>query len=203
MENEKISETFTYTLEDRYELEDLQKRHLYITSGIDEETAHQIAYYILRWNLEDKDVAKKDRKPITIYISSPGGGVEDGFGIVDAIITSKTPVHTVNLGMCASMAFIIYISGHKKYSMPHAQFLMHDGSTFFVGSTAKAADQMKFYTEQFETMTKDFILEHTKITSETYDENYRKEWYFLPVEAKQHGVVEYIIGRDCKIDAIL
>lgn len=36
-----------------------------------------------------------------------------------------------------------------------------------------------------------------------YENKYKTEWYFLPETAKKIGVVDYIVGEDCDMDAIL
>ena len=96
--------------------------------------------------------------------------------------------------MCASMGFLIFLAGHKRYSLQRSEFLMHDGSTYGWDSTAKMKDRMDFETGQVEKMTKEYIMSRTNIDSDLYDAKYRVEWYFLPEEAKCHGVVDYIIG---------
>lgn len=199
---ENIKENFNYCYEDKFTIEDIEQRRLYINFAIDEQVIESIAYHILRYNRLDKGIPKEERKPIILYINSPGGSVVDGYGLIDAISASTTPVYTVNQALCASMGFLIFISGHKRYSMEHSEFLMHDGSTFGYDSTAKMKDRMEFETNQLERMTKKYILEHTKIDDKTYDEKYRVEWYFLPDEGKDIGVVDYIIGKDCTIDEI-
>lgn len=42
-------------------------------------------------------------EPITMYINSPGGSVIDGMAILDTMNLIKSPVHTVCMGMAASM----------------------------------------------------------------------------------------------------
>lgn len=200
---ESIKKTISMDYTEVYELESLDQRKLYINSDIDEAVIDTIVFHILRYNNMDKGIPKENRIPIILYINSPGGTVSDGYGLIDAIITSKTPVYTVNQAMCASMGFLIFLAGEKRYSMPHAEFLMHDGSTFGYGSTAKMKDRMEFEAGQLEKMTKDYVLKRTKITEKKYDEKYRVEWYMLPSEAKENGVTQYIIGEDCDIDDIL
>lgn len=101
------------------------------------------------------------------------------------------------------MGFLIFIAGNKRYTMPHAEFLMHDGSNFAMGSTAKMKDRMDFELGELEEMTRNYIIGRTTITEDVYKENYRKEWYFLPEIAKKYGVADYIIGTDCDIDEII
>jgi ATP-dependent Clp protease protease subunit len=157
----------------------------------------------MRYNREDKDKPVDERKPIYLYINSPGGEVVNGYGLIDAILNSKTPVYTVNLAQCASMGFLIFLAGAKRYAMSHAEFLMHDGSTFSWDSTAKAKDRMEFETIQLEKMTKEYIISRTTIDEKLYDEKYRVEWYMLPEEAKSHQICTHIVGTDCEMDDIL
>lgn len=190
-------------MEDTFMLEDLEDRRLYLNNIIDENIIDSIVYYIMRFNRQDKGKPKEERLPIKLYINSLGGSVPDGYGLIDAILTSNTPVYTINQAMCASMGFLIFIAGDQRYSMPHAEFLMHDGSSFAMGSTAKMKDRMDFELGELEEMTKNYILSRTKIDETTYREKYRMEWYFLPEVAKKYGVVDHIIGEDCNIDEII
>lgn len=199
----EIKENFTYTYADKLEMEDCENRHLILNDTVDEEVFNTLIYNILRWNADDKGIPPQERKPIILYINSPGGSVTDGYGLIDAMLASKTPVITVNQGFAASMGFLIFLAGDKRYSMEHSEFLMHDGSTGGLGSTAKMKDRMEFETNQLEEMTKKYIMSRTSIDNELYDNKYRVEWYMLPPEAKSHGIVDYIVGVDCDIDEIL
>lgn len=204
-ETKKIetSETFTYSYGDKFDIEDVECRKIYLNCEIDENIIDTAVYHILRYNRLDKDIPIEKRKPIIIYINSPGGNVSDGYSLIDAIRLSKTPVYTVNLALAASMGFLIFIAGHKRYAMPHSEFLMHDGSTMGFDSTAKMRDRMEFETVELEKMTKEYIQSCTNIDDELYDAKYRCEWYFLPRKAKEIGAVDYIIGEDCNLDDIV
>jgi ATP-dependent Clp protease protease subunit len=190
-------------MEDTFDIEDLEGRRLYINFGIDESVIESIVYQIMRFNREDKGKPVEERTPIKLFINSPGGDVCAGYGLIDAILTSKTPVYTINQAMCASMGFLIFIAGDKRYTMPHSEFLMHDGSTAGWDSTAKMKDRMDFELGELEQMTREYILSRTQITEDMYKEKYRVEWYFLPKLAKEIGVADYIIGEDCDIDEII
>jgi len=199
----EIKELFNYCLEDKYNIEDLEGRRLYINYNIDSNIVDDIVYHIMRYNREDKGIDVPNRKPIILYINSNGGSVPDGYAVIDAIVNSKTPVFTVNQGYCYSMGFLIFLAGHKRYSMPSATFLMHDGATAAWDSTAKVKDRMNFETNQVEVYTKNYILSRTKIDDKLYEEKYRVEWYFYPEEAKKYGVSDYIVGVDCDINEIV
>ena len=161
------------------DIEEINGRRLYINSVIDENVIDTIVYHILRFNRDDKGIPKEDRRPIFLYINTPGGSVVDGFGLIDAVICSKTPIYTINQALCASMGFLIFLAGEKRFTMPHSEFLMHDGSGFACDSMAKMKDRMEFETQQLEKMVKEYIMERSDIDDDLYDNKYRIEWYML------------------------
>lgn len=170
---------YNYCYEDKFAEEDLDNRRLYLNSDVDENAIDNIVYHIMRYNRIDKGIPKEERTPIILYINSPGGSVVDGYGVIDAILTSETPVYTVNVAMCASMGFLIFIAGAKRFSFAHSEFLMHDGSTMGFDSTAKMRDRMEFETVELEKETRRYILSRTEIDEQLYNEKYRCEWYFF------------------------
>ena len=200
---EQLKKSIVYNMGDTFDMEDLDGRRLYINSEIDDMVIESIVYQIMRYNRMDRGIPVEERDPIKLYINSPGGDVPAGYGLIDAILTSKTPIYTINQAMCASMGFLIFIAGQKRFTMPHSEFLMHDGQNIAYGSTAKVKDRMNFELGELEEMTKGYIIAHTKINEELYDEKYRVEWYFLPQKAKEVGVADYIVGEDCDIDDII
>ena len=198
----KIKEVMNYSLEDKFQLEDLKQRKLYINFEIDENLLNDITYHILRFNTEDKGKEISDRKPILLYCVSNGGSVNDGFGLIDVILNSKTPVYTINLSYNYSMGLLIFLSGSKRFATQNATFLLHDGQNFMYNSSAKLKDAMKFE-EQREQKIKNYVLSRSKLTSEEYDKNYRVEMYLYSSEAKEKGFVDLIVGEDCTIDDII
>ena len=187
-----------------YEIKDLAERRLFINGEIDDEVIDTIVYHILNYNREDKDIRPEDRKPIILYINSPGGSVYSGYALISAMQCSKTPIYTVNQGMCASMAFLIFLAGKKRFSMQNSTFLMHDGqSGAMFETTSKLRDRVEFETGQLEQHTKEYVLSRTSIDEKFYDEKYRVEWYMLPHEAKKYSICDYIVGEDCTIDEII
>ncbi len=72
---------------------------------------------------------------IGIYINCPGGSVMQAANIFSAILKTKTPVDTYNVGLCASAAGLVFMAGRKRYMADYAQFMMHP-----VGSTNGEAD---------------------------------------------------------------
>lgn len=198
-----IKEVINYSLLDKYDIEDFENRRLYINDIIDNQIVDSIVYHILRYNREDKKIPAEQRKPIILYVNSNGGSVPDGYALIDAIMTSKTPVYTVNQGYCYSMGFLIFLAGSKRFSMPSATFLMHDGSTMGWDSTAKMKDRMDFETNQVEKHTKNYIISRTTIDEKLYDEKYRTEWYMYSSEAIKYEICTHIVGNNCDIDEVI
>ena len=186
---------------------DERDRRLYLTSPIDAcdydydmSMATQLVDNILAFNREDRDIPVTERKPIRLYINSPGGDITDGFAVVSAIKLSKTPIYTVNIGRWASMAFLIGITGHKRFSLPNMTFLMHDGQNFAYGSTTKVQDEAEFNKRYVKEVIRTHVLEHGKMTAEEYDRRVREEVYMLSSDALEYGFIDEIVEN---IDDIL
>ena len=202
-EKKPIDVCYNYDFTDKLLMGDLDNRHLLINDEIDASTIDIIVFHIIRYNKMDKGIPVDERKPILLFMNTVGGSVFDGFGVVDAIQRSVTPVYTINIALCASLGFDIFIAGKKRFAMPHSVFLMHDGATMMNDSTAKTKDVIDFICGQFAESTKQYVVDNTGISSEAYDDKYRKEWFFMADEAKRLHVVDYIIGEDYMLDDIL
>lgn len=191
-------------LDDYFYLKEYSERKHYITDVIDSTSVEDACKAILQYNKEDAAAGldKDARKPVMIYLDTPGGEVTAGMKLIDIIQSSKTPVYIVNLGTCYSMGFLIYIVGHKRFASRNATFLMHDGSIEIGGSSSKTRDYIAF-NDMLEERTKALVTSTTTISSELYDEKFRKEWYMFAQEAKELGIVDYIVGYDCEIEDIL
>ena len=92
-----------------------------------------IVRMILRWNMEDAGTPPESRKPIWLYIESIGGNAIYMWTLIDAIFASVTPVYTVNMGLAASAAGLIFMAGSKRFMMPRAKVMIHEGSASFEG----------------------------------------------------------------------
>lgn len=183
-------------------IRDLAQRKLFLNTEISQYSVHEIVKHILQYNKEDKGTPVEERKPILLYLVSDGGDLYSCFELIDAIITSKTPVYTINLGYQYSAGFLIGLAGHKRFATRNATYLLHDGYCAVEGSAAKTQDSMEFQTRMRDRV-KRFTTEHSKITPEEYDGKFRFEWYMYADEAKEKGIVDCIIGEDCDIDEVV
>lgn len=161
----------------------------------DVSTTSRLVETIISINRKDcaDGIPPEKRIPIRLYINSPGGDITEGFALVSAIELSKTPVWTINVGQWCSMAFLIGISGHKRFSMPNMTFLMHEGMAFAGGSASKMQDRAKFDERFKDEVIKAHILRHSQMDSEDYDASERVELYMLPENALEYGFIDEIV----------
>lgn len=166
----------------------------------DASMASKLIEYIFEYNRRDKGTPTENRTPIRLYINSPGGDITEGFALISAIKLSKTPIYTINVGQWSSMAFLIGISGHRRFSLPNTMFLMHDGSTAMFGSASKVQDRIDFEKRFEREVIKKHVLDHSKMDEVDYDALARVELYLLPQDALKRGFIDEIITD---IDTIL
>ena len=154
----------------------------------------ELVRYIARWNKEDKKVPIKQRKPIRIFIFSPGGDLETYRSIADVIQLSKTPVVGINMGMAYSAAAMIFLSCHTRLMLPSASILFHKGSGNLGGSFNEVYAAMIEYQKQVEELS-NIIEKNTTYSLEEIEENMNGDWYIRADEALKHGVCHKIIDN--------
>lgn len=193
-------------------LNEIDARRLYLygeiasSDGCDDDCtfytsqAASIVKKIFDYNREDRGLHGVERQPIILYINSPGGELAEGFSLVAAMKLSKTPIYTINTGMWCSMAFLIGITGSKRYSLPFTTFLMHEASGFSFGKISNMEDKIKFDRKFSDTVVKQHVLKHSRMTEEEYDHVVKNELYLLPEEALEYGFIDEIVTD---IDTIL
>lgn len=189
------------SIDDCFAAASLKKRILILSGNICSETIRNIIITIHAFNNEDSGTRKEDRRPIILLISSPGGNVLDSFSLIGTIIHSITPVWTVNIGYCFSMAFHVFVCGEKRFAYPSSVFLLHDGQTGNFDSTLKLQDYAGFEKRYRNTLMLNNILDHTSITEEEYRQNERMEfeWYMFANEAQRYDILDYIINEQVSI----
>lgn len=131
-------------------------------------------------------------KPIKLYINSPGGSVNAGWEIIDTMQAIKSPVHTINTAMCASMAAVILSFGKKRYSLPHARVMIHEVSS---GMQGKFRD-MKAEFEETEKINKITLTALAKNCGKTYDEIMNdavRDLWLNAEESQKYGIIDEVI----------
>ena len=171
--------------------QDEMDRILWIEGEITEslfETSKQIMHY----NRVDKEIPVEGRKPIKIFINSPGGLLEETLAFVKLVEMSKTPIWTINTGGAHSAAGLILMSGHRRLAMPNTSCVIHSGSGGVGGTYEQTVEQMKNYDVLVEKM-RDFILTKTKIDKKRFNKNKAKDWYIYTNEMLEYGIVDEIV----------
>lgn len=183
------------------QLPDPELRNFYVdlehrTFWLDEEVTPyllELIKYIIGWNAEDAATPVEKRQPIRIYFFSPGGDLDINYALIDTIKMSVTPIIGINIGQCASAAAYIYLSCHRRYMLPHAYFIFHQGSGTISGTFEQICAQMEDYQNQVEELS-GFMLEHTDYSEEEVANKIVGEWYVRKDEAIEKGVAHKVIN---------
>ena len=175
-----------------------KERKIFLDSDIADDTI-EIAKMIMRWNMEDKGLPPERRRPIWLYIMCYGGDLDYTWNMCDAIKTSDTPVYTVNLGVAASGASLIFISGRKRFMLPTAKVLVHEGSAEVKGDAVKVMDATDSYKLALRKM-KEYILAHTKIPARLLNRKRNNDWEIDAATCLEMGVCDEIVTS---LDTIL
>lgn len=168
-----------------------ENRIFYIDYEIDE-TILEIQKAIININIADKGIDPTERIPVKLLINSPGGYLSETMSLASTMVMSKTPIITVNMGIAYSGGGLLLMAGHRRYAMPYSKALIHSGSGGTYGTYEQTTEQQKTYKRQVDDMGQ-FILERTGMDEKIYKKNKSREWYLMPEEQVQHGVVHAIV----------
>ena len=173
---------------------DEEDRVFWLDSEVDQNTL-ELVKMIIRCNKEDKDKPIEERKPITVFIDSPGGSVEVLYAVVKAMRASKTIVRTVNYCTCFSAASEILAAGTPgyRYCMPGSIIMCHTGSVSF-GGTIENVEATKKFCDALCKRCTDLFLENTKLDSKVYKKKTTNDWYIFEDEAIEYGIVDKVIN---------
>lgn len=170
---------------------DEQNRVLWVEGEIND-GLFELSKMILGYNREDKDIPVEQRKPIKIFINSPGGDLDSTLAFIGLMNISKTPIWTIDACWAYSAAGLILMAGHKRYALPNTECLIHSGSGQLGGSYEQTAEQMKNYKYLVDKM-RDFILSRTKIDQKLFKKQSSKDWYIYTDEMLNFGIVDEIV----------
>lgn len=149
-----------------------------------------LAKEFIRLNIAEAKVA--DPEPITLYIHSYGGDLDQAQFFCDLIESSHVPVITVAAGVAMSAGLLIFLSGKKRYAYKHSQLLIHQGSASFSGTADEIKSAQQSYERKLEKM-ESYILSHTKIDKKLFDKKKSKDWYVSGEELLTLGIADKII----------
>lgn len=171
--------------------EDLNERVWNLVSEVDDSLL-DFARHVIRWNREDRGIPVEERKPIRLYINSPGGDLNIFYTVKDVVEMSKTPIIAINLGTAYSAAALLFLSCHERYMLKSSKLLFHLGSANMSGSYLDLMNAVADYQDQVESFVS-AIQEKTTYTPKEIEDNIASDWYIDAEDALAHGAATKII----------
>lgn len=134
-------------------------------------------------------------KPIEFYINSPGGSVQAGLMIYDAMQLMDSPVNTTCIGSAASMGAVLLAGGTGTRScLPNSRVMIHQVSSGFHGTTSdiniQVAETNKLYDRLLEILSK-----HTKKDKETLRKDCERDYWMSPEMALDYGIIDEVLNK--------
>jgi ATP-dependent Clp protease protease subunit len=167
----------------------LNERVIFLGRPIDDDVANLVVAQLL--HLESVDPERE----ISLYINSPGGSMDAGFGIFDTMRFIKPDVSTICVGMAMSMGSLLLAAGApgKRLTLPNARILIHQPSGGFQGQStdigihAEEAIKMRARREGI-------YANLTGQPAERIHDDMERDRFFTPEEAVADGLADRVIA---------
>ena len=166
----------------------LKERIIFLAGPIDDDTANIVIAQLLFLEAEDP------KKDITLYINSPGGQIQSGLAIVDAMHHVKPDVATVCMGMAASMGATILSQGKKgkRFTLPNSEVMIHQPLTGVEGQASDIQITAKHIMRLKEKLTK-MMADATGQSYKKVESDKDRDYWMDADEAKKYGLVDHIL----------
>ncbi|HZT15433.1 MAG TPA: ATP-dependent Clp protease proteolytic subunit [Gaiellaceae bacterium] len=166
----------------------LRERIVFLGQEVEDGIANLIAAQLLFLDAEDPG------KDISLYINSPGGSSYAMMAIYDAMQYVRSDVSTVCLGMGMSAAAMILCGGApgKRFALPNAKIMIHQGSGGFRGTPADiqiAAREILSLTRRMA----EIISRHSGQDVEQVMRDIDRDRFMSPEEAVEYGLVDAVM----------
>ena len=166
----------------------LKDRILLLGSEVNDEVGNVLVAQMLYLANEDPEA------DITLYINSPGGSVSAGMAIYDTMQFIPCDVSTVCFGMAASMGAFLLGAGAKgkRKSLPNARIMIHQPLGGAQGQAADIEIQAKeiLFTKA---VINTYRAEYTGQPADKLAEDTDRDFYMMPGEAKDYGLIDEVI----------
>ncbi len=170
------------------ELKLLESRTILVEGPVTDKMYRAVVARLLY--LEQKD----GKSEITLFINSPGGSADSGFGIFDAMRFITCPTRTITAGLCASAAVLIHLAGSKgrRFALPNSRFLLHQPSTSAMG---QASDMEITAQEILRTRRKyaEIVAAEVGSNSDKVQADSNRDFWLSAEEAKKYGLIDRVI----------
>jgi ATP-dependent Clp protease, protease subunit len=175
----------------------LKERIVFLGTPVDDQVANLIVAQLLHLESEDPD------KDINLYINSPGGMVYSGLAIYDTMQYIKPDVSTICVGMAMSMGAILLCGGApgKRFGLPNAKIMIHQGSAGFQGTPADIEIHAKEVLSLRRRMA-EIIAGHTSQPVEQVEKDIDRDRFMTADEAKGYGIIDSIISSRVQLSSV-
>ena len=166
----------------------LRDRIVFLGRPVDDEIANLIVAQLLLLEADDPE------RDIALYVNSPGGSAYAGMAIYDAMQHVRPDVSTICFGMGMSAAAMIMSGGAagKRFALPNAKLMIHQGSAGFRGAPSDiqiAAREVAATTRQMA----EIMARHTGRSVEQVLEDIDRDRFMTPGEAVTYGLVDAVL----------
>jgi ATP-dependent Clp protease, protease subunit len=182
--------TIAGMLDDQLATRLLYQRIIVLGTEVDDRIANRLCAQLLLLSAEDP------RADISLYINSPGGSVSAGMAIYDTMQLIPNDVRTLAMGLAGSMGQFLLCAGAagKRFGLPHAQVLMHQGAAGFGGTAA----DVEIYAQQLDRLGKmltRLVSKHSGQPEERVAADSLRDRWFTAEEARDYGIIDHIVER--------
>ena len=173
---------------------DVEGRRVFMHGDVDEET---VGLAIRGLYLLD---GVDGREPVTLFVSSYGGSLDDAFALHDVTRTVRCPVHTVALGKCQSAAPMLVACGHpgERWAGESTRFMLHDASLWFDEGESASPEEVAIFAHEGALAMKRYaglLARYTKKKDARFWSRLfarKSDSYFDAHEALEWGIVDAI-----------
>jgi len=169
----------------------LAERIIFIGTPVDDDIANLVVAQLLFLEKQDPD------KDIEVYINSPGGLVTAGLAMYDTMQIVKPDVATICIGQAASMGAVLLAGGAKgkRYALPNARMMIHQGSAGFQGTPSDIDIQAKEVL-RYKALLNDILAKHTGQLIERIERDTDRDYFMSAGEAKEYGLIDMVLERE-------
>nr|YP_009450264.1 clp protease proteolytic subunit [Burmannia nepalensis]AOV93997.1 clp protease proteolytic subunit [Burmannia nepalensis] len=163
-------------------------RVLFLGQEVDSEISNQLVGLIVYLTIEDKT------KDLYLFINSPGGWVIPGIALFDIMQCVPQDVHTICMGLAASMGSFILVGGEitKRLAFPHARVMIHQpASSFYQAPSLEFVLEAEELLKIRETLTEVFA-QRTGNPLLVVSEDMERDVFMSATEAQAYGIVDLI-----------
>jgi ATP-dependent Clp protease protease subunit len=167
----------------------LKDRILFIGSAINDEVSNLIIAQLLFLQSEDA------RKPVNLYINSPGGSVTAGLAIYDTMQFLRCDVSTYCVGQAASMAAVLLAAGArgKRYALPNARIMIHQPWGGVQGQASDISIQAREILRLRDNLN-EILSQHTGKPLDAIARDTDRDFFMSSGEAKAYGLVDEVLA---------